>query len=297
MILTFFGSFCALITHFITTFAVELSPPFSTPPMSAQTPINNTRRNGYVPDCLFPSNNGLEIPSLRLDVQPAACEIPFLCFGEQKRTHDMGGVGTLHFYTDDYRFSGIWDHPEKILQHNPANIVEPNFSLFNETPVAFGLQAVYKKRFIGRAMQEQGIGVFVDLNVANKFYAFNLIGIPKGYGSFCTRGYEDRIPSLEFEYEMAQKIADGNPLTFVVYGGGEVVKTWCRKHEAVYVTPIIAIKNKIKSIERMRRNVAFIAPDQLQLPLDRESMSHPMLPSNQSLYDNQVIDYSIKLIK
>lgn len=51
----------------------------------------------------------------------------------------MNGQGTLHFYTDDYRFSTVYEHPEKILQHSPANIVEANFSLFNETAIAFGL--------------------------------------------------------------------------------------------------------------------------------------------------------------
>lgn len=95
----------------------------------------------------------------------------------------MNGGGTLHFYTDDYRFNAIYEHPERILQHNPAQIVEPNFSLFNETPIAFGMQAIYKKRMIARQMQEQGIRVFVDLNVANKFCAFNLLGVPKGWSA------------------------------------------------------------------------------------------------------------------
>lgn len=126
--------------------------------------------NNYVPDCIFPTDNDAEVPMLRLDMQPEFCDIPFVCFGEQKRTFQMNGCGTLHFYTDDYRFSVLYEHPEKILQHNPRNIVEPNFSLFNEMPVAFGLQAIYKKRFIARAMQEKGIRVFVDLNVAAKFY-------------------------------------------------------------------------------------------------------------------------------
>nr|WP_289835319.1 hypothetical protein [uncultured Phocaeicola sp.] len=57
----------------------------------------------------------MEIPTLRLDVQPQLVEIPFLCFGEQKRTKDMGGHGTVHFYTDDYRWQSIYEHPEKIL--------------------------------------------------------------------------------------------------------------------------------------------------------------------------------------
>lgn len=120
----------------------------------------------YIPDSLFPTDNDFEVPSLRLDMQATTCQIPFVCFGEQKRTFKMNGTGTLHFYTDDYRFNAVYEHPEKILQQNPAQIVEPNFSLFNETPIAFGLQAIYKKRLVARQMQEEGIRVFVDRNVA-----------------------------------------------------------------------------------------------------------------------------------
>ncbi len=220
-------------------------------------------------DCLLPSDNLLEIPSLRLDVQPSSVGIPFLCFGEQKRSKDMHGRGVLHFYTDDYRWSAVYEHPERILRHNPGAVVEPNYSLFNDTPVAFGLQSIYRKRWIGRRMQDHGIPVFVDLNVANKYYALNLFGIPKGYGAFCTRGYADRLPALEYEYMIAERIADGNRLTFVVYGGGEPAKQWCREKGCVYVTPVIAIKNRLKAIERMKANVAVIDSSTLaaELPL------------------------------
>lgn len=237
----------------------------------------------YIPDCLFPTNNQMDIPTLRLDVQPSCVEIPFLCFGEQKRTKNMGGHGTLHFYTDDYRWQPIYEHPEKILAHNPGSIVEPNYSLFNETPMAFGLQAVYKKRWIARAMQDRGIGVFVDLNVANKFYAANLFGVPKGYGAFCTRGYSDRIPALEYEYLIAERIADGNPLTFVVCGGGEVVKQWCREHNCAYVTPIVVIKNKIKAIEQMKLNAA-----SFDMPSLIDSLPIKELPTAKELYEKQI---------
>ena len=95
--------------------------------------------NNYVPDCIFPTDNDAEVPTIRMDMQPEFCDIPFVCCGEQRRTFKMNGCGTLHFYTDDYRFSALYEHPEKILAHNPRNIVEPNFSLFNEMPIAFGL--------------------------------------------------------------------------------------------------------------------------------------------------------------
>ena len=238
----------------------------------------------YIPDCLFPSDNQMEIPTLRLDVQPTHVEVPVYCFGEQKRTTDMRGFGILHFYTDDYRWQSIYEHPEKILKYNPGAIVEPNYSVFNETPVAFGLQGIYKKRWIARAMQDRGIPVFVDLNVANKFYAINLFGVPKGYGAFCTRGYSDRLPALEYEYMIAERVADGNLNFFIVYGGGEDVRKWCFAHpKAYYVTPIIAIKNKLKAIEAMRRNsTMFDTPSLL------ESLPIKEFPTAQELYQRQI---------
>lgn len=215
----------------------------------------------YVPDCLFPTDNELEIPTLRLDVQPKVCDIPFLCFGEQKRTFNMLGNGTLHFYADDYRFMSVYEHPEKILQHHPRNIVEPNFSLFSDTPVAFGLQAIYKKRWIARSMQERGIGVFVDLNVNSKFYKLNMLGIPPGYSSYCTRGYSDRLQYLQFEYELAKSIAGDNELLFVIYGGGKDCKTFAELHNCVYVTPMVVMRNSLKSMQKIHESVAFIQDD------------------------------------
>lgn len=243
--------------------------------------------NDYIPDSLFPSDNDLEIPSLDLSMQAESCEIPFVCYGEQKRTFRMKGKGTLHFYTDDYRFSTVYDHPDYITRHEPRNIVEPNYSLFNETPIAFGLQAIYKKRTLARALQDQGIRVFADLNVANKFYAYNLIGIPPGWGAFCTRGYADRIHSLEFEWMIAQRIADGNKLTFVVYGGGRLVKAWCQEHGAVYVNPIIDIKDKTKAVEKIRANT----DTGLFLP---ELNFGKTLPMVNDILTKQVVDYRPK---
>ena len=213
--------------------------------------------DSFVPDCLFPSDNDLEVPTLRLDIQPNVCDIPFICFGEQKRTFNMQGTGTLHFYTDDYRFTAVYEHPERILKHNPRNIVEPNFSLFGDMPVAFGLQAIYKKRWISRMMQERGLPVFVDLNVNSKFYKLNMLGVPFGYRAFCTRGYSDRIAYLQYEYEIAKSYAgDVEPL-FVIYGGGEPCKEFAKQNKCVYVTPMITMKNSLRCIQKITDTIAF----------------------------------------
>lgn len=242
--------------------------------------------DNFVPDCLFPTDNDAEVPMLRLDMQAKVCDIPFLCFGEQKRTFQMNGQGTLHFYTDDYRFSAVYEHPEKILQHNPANIVEPNFSLFNEMPVAFGLQAVYKKRFIARAMQERGIRVFVDLNVAAKFYKLNMLGVPIGWQSFCTRGYSDRLHYLEFEWQLAKSYAGDNPLLFVIYGGGDACKRFAKERGCVYVTPVVTLKHKQKSLEKIESSIAF---------LGEEFSVGGLIPNKSQVFDNQLLDFTKNL--
>lgn len=218
------------------------------------------------PDCLFPTDNDWEIPTLSLEMQPTMCDIPFVRFGEQARTFPMHGQGTLCFYTDDYKFGDkLYQHPENILKHNPKNIVEPNYSLYNETPLAFGLQQIYKKRFIARQMQQKGIRVFVDLNVAQKFYKMNLLGVPKGYAAFSTRGYSDRLQALELEYRIAEANASfaGKKPLFVCYGGGKMCKDFCSEVGAVYVTPIVSIKNKQKAWEQLKKDgcIAFTDSD------------------------------------
>ncbi len=241
----------------------------------------------YVPDCLFPTDNDWEVPTLREDMQPEVVDIPAVLFGEQKRTFQMNGCGTLHFYCDDYRFSSVYEHPEKIVQHHPRNIIEPNFSMFNEMPSAFGLQAVYKKRFIARAMQEKGIRVFVDLNVAQKFYKLNLMGVPPGYRAFATRGYSDRLPALELEYRIAEANAalKGNKPLFLCYGGGRMCQGFCKEVGAVYITPIVGIKHKEKAWAQLMQDncIAFTDADYSKAAIEA---------SQKQLRLDQIIDYN-----
>ena len=251
----------------------------------------NTNSDLWYPESLFPTDNDLEVPTLRLDVQPNGVEIPFVLFGEQARTFDMEGNGVLHFYTDDYRFTSIFSNPQKVLKARPRNIVEPNYSLFTETPMAFGLQMIYKKRYFSRLMQEQGIGVFVDLNVASKYYKVNLLGVPAGYRSFCTRGYADRVVNLEFEYNLAKSIAGDNELLFVIYGGGFECRRFAQKHNCIYVTPLVSIKKKVntlKGLEKIKESVMFVEQGDTSKLL--ESTIQKVLTSQVENYTEKVIE-------
>ena len=235
---------------------------------------------------LFETDNDFEIPSLRLDRQPEQVDVPFLGYGEQSRTTQMNGYGTLHFYVDDYRFTAIWNDPSPILKHNPRNIVEPNFSLYVETPIALGMQSIYKKRAIARKMQDSGINVFVDLNVNHKFYKLNMLGVPRGYKAYSTRGYSDRLPYLEFEYNLAKEWSDNaDDLLFVVFGGGEACKEFARAHHCIYVTPMIIMKNYNRRFEKkLQEEIALNFPD-------FEDTKSLVSRATERTFKGQILDY------
>lgn len=213
-------------------------------------------------DATFASDNDAEIPTLRLDMQAQELQKPFAAWGEQRRTFDLNYAGSLHFYVDDYRFNKVYEHPEQILKAHPKSIVEPNFSLYADTPVAFGLQAIYKKRWIARCMQERNIRIFVDLNVNAKFYKLNMLGVPMGWSAFCTRGYSDRLNNLEYEYQIAKSWAQGNQLLFVIYGGGIECKRFAQQHGCIYATPLITEKKKIQALKKIENEaVAFFGEE------------------------------------
>lgn len=184
-------------------------------------------------DCIYPSNNFYDIPTLLKEEQAGRLILPLAPYGADSRLRK--GIGTYHFYVEDYRFEGIWKDPIKVLASGCQAVVEPNLSLFDTTPIAYGLQQIYKKRWIARYFQECGIKVYADLNVSPKFYEFNRMGIPDGYNAFFTRGYTDRIDRLEEEIQQAKDISGLECPNLIIYGGGKKVKDVAIAHNLVYV--------------------------------------------------------------
>lgn len=183
-------------------------------------------------DILFPSDNRYDIPCLRLDRQAGHLELPFVPYGTGRRNKR---VATLHFYVDDYRFNALWKNPAKIFDNNPAAAVECNYSLFDTTPVAFGLQFIYQKRWMARYWQENGIRIYVDLNVSSKFFEYNRMGVPDGWNAFATRGALGGLELLKAKFNQARQISGLDFPNLIVYGGGKEVHDFCCRHSLLYV--------------------------------------------------------------
>lgn len=205
--------------------------------------------NSMLNDCLYESNNEFEIPNLLLDKQAGKILLPFAPWGADSRLRK--DVATYHFYVDDYRFEAIWKDPIKVLTSGVKALVEPNLSVYDTTPVAYGLQQIYKKRWISRYFQECGILVYADLNVSVKFKEYNKLGIPKGYNAFFTRGYADRVEYLKIELEVAREISGKQTPNLLVYGGGDEIRKFCTENSLVYIEQFINDK-KVKNGKNKR---------------------------------------------
>lgn len=190
-------------------------------------------------DRLYSSDNPYDIPSLLLEQQPVSgIELPFAAWGSQSRRL-RANVATYHFYVDDYRFEALWKDPINLLASGCKAIVEPNCSCHDQTPIAYGLSLIYKKRYLARYFQECGVKVYADLNVAPKFMEYNKLGIPKGYNAFATRGAGEWFNQMDLVLKTAQEISGLERPNLIVYGGGADCKAWCREHGVTYVEQFI----------------------------------------------------------
>ncbi|MFA5186304.1 MAG: DUF4417 domain-containing protein [Patescibacteria group bacterium] len=186
-----------------------------------------------VPDCLFPSRGLLQIPELRLDMQADFLDLPVLQWGT-RHSRRFVNKGTWHFYSPDYRFQSIWDSPDRLVETEAHTAVEPNPSIFDQTPTAMAVGLIYKKRWVARYWQERGVKVFVDLNVAERHMSLNLRGVPQGWRAYATRGYAERPEDIEREFQVACKHRGSADVLFLVVGGVKV-RPLCERLRSLFV--------------------------------------------------------------
>lgn len=181
-----------------------------------------------VPDCVWPTDNEAGIPLLDINKQADAIDLPVNIWGARLgRTALTRLGGTVLFYTEDYRFVGVWKNPTTVIRGRLVNAGEVNYSVYTQMPPTVALYQTYKKRWLARYWQQAGLKIIVDLNVASQYWKMNLLGVPHGWRAYSTRGYTSRLDALEIELQIACTHAGTEDVIFVVYGGGRKVREWC----------------------------------------------------------------------
>jgi hypothetical protein len=187
-----------------------------------------------IPEAIFPSDNEWGVPVLRLDRCAEYIVRPVTKWGVIPRNREM--TGTYHFYTDDYKFNALWTDPSPVIRSNCAVAVEPNISTDDPTPRAQVLGSIYRKRWIARLWQEEGIRIIVDLNVADAVLDLALLGVPDGWRAFATRHRDvDGEDWTRTCYELARSKAQGDDLLFVMVGGRESAAELAAELGAVHI--------------------------------------------------------------
>ena len=198
-----------------------------------------------VPNCNFPTDNDYEIPVLNLELQGDVIDVPVRAWGGKSKhwraSRSASFAGTWHFYVDDAKFSAVWKHPDTALKSGAPSMCEVNYSIGHTCPVWRALQLIGQKRWISCYWQKfGGKRIFVDLNVAEKVVdpdsgdvmkdlpALNLIGVPKGWKAYSTRGSINEMEKLRAEHALACEHAGTKEISMLVYGGGKKVQEFCK---------------------------------------------------------------------
>jgi hypothetical protein len=183
-------------------------------------------RRGSVPDLIFPSDNDLGIPTLLPDLQGSADDGPFVRWGSISRRSINRAA--WHIYVDDYKFQGLWANAQQVVNTQCRCTVEANFSTAPGQPRAVALWSIFRKRWLARFWQSQGVRIIVDLNVDEEFQVVNLLGVPAGWRSYATRSHKGHgIETIEREHAAAVERAGTDQITFMVFGGGLAVREAC----------------------------------------------------------------------
>lgn len=148
-------------------------------------------------------------------------------YKKNKHTPNFKYPAFVCFYTDDYLFDGrlgIWVMPyraKKILEHFEG-VITPDFSTFQDFPIAIQIYATYRMRAFGYWLGKSGISVINNVRGGlPKTYDFCFEGIPKnsivaiGTVGGNPRKLADRERFNEWIFIMIERL---NPHTIIVYG-------------------------------------------------------------------------------
>lgn len=130
----------------------------------------------------------------------------------------------VHFFIDDYQFIRVWNDPmayiDKLRQYEA--VLTPDFSPYGDMPMATQIFNHYRKHWIGRLWQDNGIKVIPTIRASTdeRSLEWYLDGEPEG-GVVCisnmwTSGEESKKYFLEREFKQMKETL--KPEHIFVYG-------------------------------------------------------------------------------
>jgi hypothetical protein len=167
-----------------------------------------------------------EVPRLDLAMQADGVVPPVVKWGSIARSSRVDG--TYHFYAEDRQFTGLWKEPDRLPASGCRVAVECNFSTWPGMPRDELMRGIYRKRWLARHWQSEGVRILVDLNVDPAFRDVALMGVPDGWSAYAVRHQRGiSLAEIEADHRMACDRAGHDSILFVVFGGWKKVRDLC----------------------------------------------------------------------
>ena len=193
----------------------------------------------------FESTNIMGIPDLKPDML-AECPEPIdiwagpdasdqefegswiYCYGSDSMKGLDPSRSMLAFYVDDYRFENWFLQPDKyvakMLNAGFLLAVEPNFSMWGADPLVLNLMQIFKRRWVGRYMQEAGVHVIPDIEIAAaECVKYSIMGIPKKAPCIAIEIHTQQLDKSRLNVLVstaAWVLEELEPESVLFYGGG-----------------------------------------------------------------------------
>lgn len=148
----------------------------------------------------------------------------------------------VHFFIDDYQFERIWNNPKKYIDKlkQYAVVTSPDFSPYGDMPLATQIFNHYRKHWVARYLQENGVKVIPTIRASTDKRSFEwyLDGEPQNsiviISSMWTKTEEQKEIFLKEYNTMIDKL---NPCKIFLYGKKidglqgniEIVETFANK--------------------------------------------------------------------
>lgn len=104
------------------------------------------------------------------------------CSDTKKNEIEINLYRGVHFFVDDYRFSGIYNNPERTLDKYSQYrfLLTPDFSTYSDMNLWRQLESVAKNRWVGAYWQSFGLTVIPTISWSDsRSYSFCFDGVEK----------------------------------------------------------------------------------------------------------------------
>ncbi len=131
----------------------------------------------------FSSTGKWDIPLVRKQALPADAIQLVACSDTRANDKESNRKKGVHFFVDDYRFSGIYDHPDRSLKRYAqyAFLLTPDFSTYADMDLWRQLESVAKNRWVGAYWQNKGLTVIPTISwSSSRSFEFCFDGVEQG---------------------------------------------------------------------------------------------------------------------